>query len=301
MHIPDGFLSTPVWASLGAVSLPTVGVLARKAQGVGDQGRAPLLGVMGAFVFAAQMVNFPIAAGTSSHLLGGALLACSVGPAAGVVVMTAVLAIQAFVFQDGGILSLGANIFNLAIAGVLTAYLPYYFWGAGRYRKVAIFAGAALSVLVSAGLAMLQILISGVPIALPLVRLSAGLFLASALIEGFITLAILQAIERINPQWVQRPGRAGNRVLTAVTVTAVILSCAGFIVASNHPDTLETFAAQLGLSSVAAPVLSPLADYKLATIQSSDLAQASAGLIGLMMVYFVCVLVARFISQRGST
>src|SRR6185436_8744187 len=78
MHIPDGFLSTPVWASLGAVSLPTVGVLARKAQGLEEHGRAPLLGVMGAFVFAAQMVNFPIAAGTSSHLLGGALLACSV-------------------------------------------------------------------------------------------------------------------------------------------------------------------------------------------------------------------------------
>jgi cobalt/nickel transport system permease protein len=301
MHIPDGFLSTPVWASLGAVSLPTVGVLARKAQGLEEHGRAPLLGVMGAFVFAAQMVNFPVAAGTSSHLLGGALLACSVGPAAGVVVMTAVLAIQAFVFQDGGILALGANIFNLAIAGVLSAYLPYYFWGAGRYRKAAIFSGAVLSVLVSAGLALLQILMSGVPIAMPLVRLSAGLFVVSALIEGFITLAILQAIERINPQWIQRPARANNRVLTAVAVMALILSCAGFVVASNRPDTLEAFAEQLGLSSAAAPMLSPLADYKLATIQSSDLAQASAGLIGLTMVYFVCVLVGRYISQRRST
>jgi len=158
-----------------------------------------------------------------------------------------------------------------------------------------------LSVLVSAGLALLQILISGVPIAMPLVRLSAGLFVVSALIEGFITLAILQAIERINPQWIQRPGRASNRVLTAVAVMAIILSCAGFVVASNRPDTLEAFAEQLGLSSAVAPVLSPLADYKLATIQSSDLAQASAGLIGLTMVYFVCVLVGRYISQRRST
>src|SRR3954453_7377516 len=110
MHIPDGVLSTPVWACLGAVSLPTVGILARRAKGDDDHGRAPLLGVMGAFVFAAQMVNFPIAAGSSSHLLGASLLACSVGPVAAVIVMTAVLAIQAFVFQDGGILALGANI-----------------------------------------------------------------------------------------------------------------------------------------------------------------------------------------------
>src|SRR5919112_793343 len=142
MHIPDGFLSTPVWASLGVVSFPAVGVLARKAQAEHADTRAPLLGVMGAFVFAAQMVNFPVAAGASSHLLGGALLACSLGPAAGVIVMTAVLAIQAFVFQDGGILALGANVFNLAIAGVLTAYVPYLLAPSVGLRSAAMFLGA---------------------------------------------------------------------------------------------------------------------------------------------------------------
>lgn len=300
MHIPDGFLSTPVWASLGAVSLPTVGMLARKAQGKPEHSRAPLLGVMGAFVFAAQMVNFPIAAGTSSHLLGGALLACSIGPAAGVVVMTAVLAIQAFVFQDGGILALGANIFNLAIAGVLAAYVPYYFWGNTRYRRAAIFAGAFLSVLASGGLALSQILLSGIPVAMPLVQLSVGLFVVSALIEGFITVAILQAVEKINPEWVQRPGQPGNRVLSAVAVASLVLASAGFAVASNHPDALEAVAERLGLTSVSPAAASPLADYRLSSLQSSDLAQAAAGLIGLAIVYFACVLLGRFISRRRS-
>ncbi len=90
--------------------------------------KIPLLGVMGAFVFAAQMINFPVGPGTSGHLVGGALLTIALGPAAASIVMTAILAIQALVFQDGGILALGANIFNMAIAGVLAAYLPYRLW-----------------------------------------------------------------------------------------------------------------------------------------------------------------------------
>ena len=103
MHIPDGFLSTPVWAALDVVSLPAVGWFARRARAADTESRAPLLGVLGAFVFAAQMINFPIAPGTSAHLLGGALLSCTLGPSAAVVVMTAVLAIQSLVFQDGGL------------------------------------------------------------------------------------------------------------------------------------------------------------------------------------------------------
>src|SRR5437016_1982259 len=128
MHIPDGFLRPPVWATLDAVALPAVGVLARRAQRDPDTSRIPLLGVMGAFVFAAQMINFPVGLGTSGHLVGGALLAILLGPAPAAIVLTAILVIQAFVFQDGGILALGANICNMAIAGVAAGYLPYRFW-----------------------------------------------------------------------------------------------------------------------------------------------------------------------------
>src|SRR3989454_11632567 len=119
MHIPDGFLSAPVWATLDLAAIPAVGYLARRAQRGLGQTRVPLLGVMGAFVFAAQMINFPVGMGTTGHLVGGALLAFTLGPAAAAVVMSAILAIQALVFQDGGILALGSNIVNMAIVGVL--------------------------------------------------------------------------------------------------------------------------------------------------------------------------------------
>jgi cobalt/nickel transport system permease protein len=299
MHIPDGFLSTPVWASLGAISFPTVGVLARRAQTSENGNRAPLLGVLGAFVFAAQMINFPIAAGTSSHLLGGALLACSLGPAAGVVVMTAVLAIQALVFQDGGLLALGANVFNLAIAGVLSAYLPYYFFGSGRFRKHAIFAGAVLSVGVSGFLALSQILLSGVPVATPLLRLSAGLFAVSAIVEGFITIAVVSAIERINPDWVKQPEIGKNRALTALGGVSIVLACAGFAIASGRPDALETVAAHLGLASREL-LQSPLAQYHFSSAGSDALAKGAAGLIGLVVVYFACLWLGRLAERRGS-
>ena len=134
MHIPDGFLSLPVWATLDVVSVPAVAYVAKRAQResqrneLGDR-QIPLLGVMGAFVFAAQMINFPVGLGTSGHLVGGALMAIVLGPSAACVVMTAILAMQAFVFQDGGIMALGANVMNMAIVGVLAGYLPYRMWG----------------------------------------------------------------------------------------------------------------------------------------------------------------------------
>src|ERR1700752_3732062 len=126
MHIPDGFLATPVWATLDVTAAPVVGYLARRAQRGIEQSKVPLLGVLGAFVFAAQMINFPVGPGTTGHLVGGALLAFTLGPAPASIVMVAILAIQALVFQDGGVLALGANITNMAVMGVLAGYLPFH-------------------------------------------------------------------------------------------------------------------------------------------------------------------------------
>ena len=135
MHIPDNFLSTPVWATLDAVSVPAVGLMVKRASRELEDTRIPLLGVMGAFVFAAQMINFPVGPGTSGHLVGGALLACALGPAPAVLVMTTIIAIQAFVFQDGGVLALGANVFNMAVVGVVAGYWPFHVWGANAAQS----------------------------------------------------------------------------------------------------------------------------------------------------------------------
>src|SRR3977135_32077 len=156
MHIPDGFLSPPVWAALDITAVPVAGYMVRRAQREFEEKKVPLLGVMGAFVFAAQMINFPVGGATSGHLVGAALLSFTLGPAAASVVMIAILAIQSLVFQDGGILALGANVLNMAVAGVIAGSLPFHFWGSGRWRKAAIFCGGAASVLVAAAMAIAE-------------------------------------------------------------------------------------------------------------------------------------------------
>ena len=300
MHIPDGFLAPPVWITLDLVCLPTIGWMARQARRDTDDRKIPLLGVMGAFVFAAQMIDFPVGLGTSGHLVGGALLAVALGPAAACIVLTAILAIQAFVFQDGGIVVLGANVFNMAIAGVLAGYLPSRLWGS-RWRSVALVAGGALSVLVSACLALAELLISGVRMPGQLLFISMGLFLANALIEGAITLAAVRAIERLNPRWVQNPAQAGSRALGAVAVAAVLLAVVGILAASAAPDGIGHLAVRLGLVEQPPVWLhAPLADYQLPGLESAWLRKASAGLVGIALIYALCLIAGRFLSRPRS-
>lgn len=299
MHIPDGYLSTPVWASLNLVSVPAVGWMARRARLETDESRLPLLGVMGAFVFAAQMVNFPVGVGTSGHLLGSALLAMTLGPAAASIVMTAILFIQALVFQDGGVLALGANVFNMAILGVLGGYLPYQLLGQGRWRRVAIFAGGALSVLIGACLAFAQLLASGVAMPRGLVVASLVLFLVTAAIEGAATLAVFEAIERLNPRWVQPPGRR-NRAVELLALLALILGLAGAVWASSSPDVLESFAEKAGIAGQATSLLkTPFGDYEWSGVETVWLRKSSAGLVGLVIIYFLCVAGGRWLRRRA--
>jgi cobalt/nickel transport system permease protein len=302
MHIPDGFLATPVWATLDVAAAPAVGYLARRAQQGLEQSKVPLLGVMGAFVFAAQMINFPVGIGTSGHLVGAALLAYTLGPAAAGVVLTAILAVQALVFQDGGVLALGANVINMAIAGMLAGYLPMYLWGAGRRRRGAIFLGGFLSVLTSAVLALSELLLSGVAMPAAVLRISLGLFAISALLEGAITLAIVEALESINPDFVRQPQRSGGRALMGAGLAAIFLAVVGVAFASTHPDGIWRLADMTGIAPHAKALFAaPLADYQLGVLPSAWLRKAGAGLAGLGLIYGACVLCGRLLArQRGA-
>jgi cobalt/nickel transport system permease protein len=294
VHIPDGFLSTPVWAALDAAAAPIVGYAVRVAQRGFDDSRVPLLGVMGAFVFAAQMINFPVGVGTSGHLVGGALLACTLGPAAASVVMSAILTIQALVFQDGGLLALGANVINMAIVGVLAGYLPYHLWGRGRRRRTAIFAGGALSVVISALMALAELLISGVRMPASVLGVSLALFVVSALIEGAITMTVMGALEAIQPNFVRQPAAGGRYALVAAGLAAVLLAAGGVVFASTAPDGIEQLARQTGISGHARTLIStPFKDYEASWLGSGWPAQAGAGLVGLALVGGVCVLIGR--------
>ena len=302
VHIPDGFLSTPVWAAMDVAAVPAVGALVRRAQRGLDESRVPLLGVMGAFVFAAQMINFPVGIGTSGHLVGAALLAITLGPAAATVVMTAILAIQALVFQDGGILALGANVSNMAVAGTLAGYLPFHFWGAGRWRKASIFLGGLLSVLVSAVLALAQLLISGVTMPASVLGLSVGLFAVSAALEGAITLAVVQALETINPGFVRKPESRAALAVGTLACVAVLLAAVGVLFASAKPDGIEQLAESTGIAAHAkALITTPLADYETGFFASPWLRKATAGLAGLALIYGACVLFGRVVSRNRST
>jgi cobalt/nickel transport system permease protein len=305
VHIPDGFLSVPVWAALDAAAIPAVTMAARRAQNDLETpagSRIPLLGVMGAFVFAAQMINFPVGLGTSGHLVGGALLAIAVGPAAASVVLTAILVLQAFVFQDGGIIALGANTVNMAVAGVLAGYLPYRVWGQGssneNRRSAAMFAGGLLSVMVSGSLALTELLISGVPVPQKLVWLSLVVFLISGALEGAITVTVVHAIEKLNPTWVRSAPVMGSRAVAGFMLAVGALVLAGAGVASAMPDAIQRLAMQSGIS--AAPVWSnsPLAEYQFVGVGSEWARKASAGIIGLMLIFGVCVLIGRMITRR---
>jgi cobalt/nickel transport system permease protein len=294
MHIPDGFLSIPVWGAMDVLALPSIAWIARRAQREFDHHKIPLMGVMGAFVFAAQMINFPVGIGTSGHLVGGALLSFTLGPAAASIVMTAILATQALIFQDGGLLALGANVFNMAIAGVLAGYLP---WALLRGGKAGVFLGGMFSLLASAALALFELLRSGVRMPPAVLTVSIGLFIVSAIAEGAITLAIVQALEVIQPGLLRRPQAVSGRVTVALVTASVSFAGLGVLLASSSPDGIQKLARDTGITShVASLLVSPLADYRLHVFSSPLLARSIAGLIGLLVVYLLCLAVRRVLT-----
>jgi cobalamin biosynthesis protein CbiM len=125
MHIPDGFIDLPTSAVVGLLAVGGTAIALKKAKNELDDRTAPLAGLTAVFIFAVQMLNFPVAAGTSGHLLGGALATVLVGPYAASLALTVVLGIQALLFADGGLSALGLNIFNMSILGVATSYLVF--------------------------------------------------------------------------------------------------------------------------------------------------------------------------------
>jgi len=125
MHIPDGFIDGPTSAVAVTAAVGTVAVAARRCRDELDERQVPLAAVTAAFIFAVQMLNFPVANGTSGHLLGGVLAAVLVGPWAGAICISVVLAVQAFVFADGGLSALGLNIVNMALVGCIGGYAVY--------------------------------------------------------------------------------------------------------------------------------------------------------------------------------
>lgn len=202
MHLPDGFLSPPVWASLDALALLTLGACVMRARRTLPEEAVPRMGMLGAFIFAAQLVNVPVAAGTSGHLLGGVLVASMLGPAAATLVMASVFVIQCLLFQDGGILALGANIVNMGLSGTIGGYLLLRLLlgvVGHRRRDVAIFAAAWFTVVGTAAGVAVELALSGtVPLWSSLVAM-VGVHAVIGLVEGTVTVAVIRFVARTRP------------------------------------------------------------------------------------------------------
>jgi len=207
MHIPDGFLSPPVFISGWVISLGVLSYAQKKTREYLKDKMVPLMGVMAAFIFAAQMLNFPVLGGTSGHLLGGVLAAVTLGPYAGAIVLSLVLFVQCLIFQDGGLSALGANIFNMAIAGTILSYYLYILLRKIIPRLVAIFLASWLSVVIASFFCALELALSGTS---PFkVALTAMLFVHFfiGIGEAMITVLVLSFIFKVRPDLIYTGGK----------------------------------------------------------------------------------------------
>lgn len=205
MHLPDGFISPPVAVVTGLASVAAVAVsLTRCRQAYGIR-QAPVLGLTTAFVFAAQMVNFPVAGGTSGHLLGGTLAAVVLkSPWAGTLCITTVLIIQAVLFADGGITALGANALNMAVIGVwvgwgLTQVLHRILGGAKARLPLAAGIAAGISVVAAAIACAIELVLSGTAPANLVLPAMSGIHVLIGIGEGLITGGILTYLQKTQP------------------------------------------------------------------------------------------------------
>lgn len=297
MHLPDGFLDVKTTALTAGLAGAGLGAALRQVKRGLSPRETPMLGLAAAFVFAAQMINFPVVAGTSGHLVGGVLAAVLLGPAAAVVVMACVMIVQCLMFNDGGLLALGANLFNMGLVNVWGGYFIFRLLRlspAGRSERGAIFAaavaawfGAVLAALACAG-EMAFSRTAPWSVAFPAMT---NIHLLTGLGEGLITALILAGVVRARPEWLSGAGAAPGAGYGSLVAYGLLVSLglALFVApfACPWPDGLESVARALGFDQRAAPPLlaSPLAEYRLPFIGSAVTATALAGVLGSLVAF----------------
>src|SRR4030067_517754 len=203
MHIPDGFIDLKTAVTTGAISAGGVAASIYKIKKIFKAKTIVLMGMMAALIFALQMINFTIPGGTSGHLVGGALVAITLGPYAGVLVLTVVLVVQALVFMDGGVIAIGSNVFNMAICGVLGAFLIYMLLKKISKSKVMFYTAAAIaswfSVVFASFFAALELGVSGTYAMGVTLKAMVLVHMIIGVGEALITTAIIVFIDRVRP------------------------------------------------------------------------------------------------------
>jgi len=304
MHIPDGFLSLIVSIICWAASASIISLAISKTNKVLGEKQIPLMGVMAAFIFAAQMINFPVAGGTSGHLLGGALAAIVLGPWAGMLVMTSVIAVQGLLFQDGGLVVMGANILNM---GLVTAAVGYGLYRSASTQSNNIKLGVAgvaawLSVMAGALLTSFELWLSGTSHLQVVIPAMLGVHALIGLGEALITVSALAFILRTRPDLLGDDSESAKGsggwawVGGLITLAVVFLSP----LASTDPDGLERVATDMGFINAgqSAPY-SIIPDYTLPFLGQTAFSTIMAGVIGVFVVGAVVMLVGRGMKAKA--
>ena len=309
MHIPDGFLSARVALGYAALSSLALGLACFRLRAQRERGASALLGVSAAFVFAAQLVNFPVAAGTSGHLVGSALAGALLGFPGALLVMSAVIIMQCLVFADGGVFALGANVFNMGVVGCVVGFCCYrLLCGAtpSPTRRVASVAFAGWCATIASAVSCAgQLSLSGTARLSVVLPAMLGIHALIGVGEAVISSLIVASVLRFRAELLEdsRPFEAGARPRATAVYAGLGLSVAVAALlapfADRAPDGFSRVAQALGLgSSAPLPFRAPLSEYEVPGVVSGVFATVLAGCFGTLLLFGLCWLLARVLVPR---
>ena len=331
MHMQNELLSPPVAAVTFAVASLGIGFICKKAQKLITHDKLALMGILGAFIFAGQMINFPLPLlpGTSGHLTGAVLLAILLGPWAASVVMSSVIIVQCLIFQDGGIMAIGCNLINMAIVPSFVGYAVYKLFAHNRKTNtLAMMLACVITVIFSSALVPLQAALSGV-LAVPLKTFMLTMITVHSIIgiiEGVITVAVVSYLKQVSPEIFSTITESSKPLVTkkpyiAIAALTLITAAVFSLFASSLPDGLEWSYSERPTQPEFSPMiennhpavtkaehiqaqLSPLPDYSIRTSDSSIKASAGwtsfAGVTGSIITMAVIWLCGRLIQKKES-
>jgi len=301
MHLPDGFLSVPVSLLLWVISIVVIGIALRKTSRQLGEKEIPLMGILAAAIFAGQMLNFSVTGGTSGHLLGAALATILLGPWAAILVMTSVVSIQALLFQDGGLIVMGANLFNMAIVGVFVSYAVItIFKKLLKNDRTSLFVGGSFSAWFSiffASLACaLELALSGTSPANIAIPAMAAIHALIGIGEALITLGAVSFIFAARKDLL-KAGISENATIKGILIGGGLITLVLAVLsplASSHPDGLEWVAEKQGFLTVARDSLYNLIpDYLMPGLTNEAAATIIAGILGAAVVFVLAIGVAQ--------
>jgi cobalt/nickel transport system permease protein len=321
VHVPDGFID--LTTSAGAAVAAAGGVTASVRAGAKrlSERQIPFAGLAAAFIFALQMLNFPVAAGTSGHLLGGALAAILLGPAMGVTVVTVVVVVQALLFADGGISALGVNVLNMAVITAIVGWAVFRAVSAVLPKRtvslgIAVMVASWASVVASSIGFVAEYALGGRG-GIDLGTVFGAMVGVHALIgigEGLISVAVVGAVWAVRPDLVAGARRAGypegsfeapgKGAIGGFVAGGIALAIALVVfvapLASGDPDGLERVAIDSGIAQDAEDhaIGGPLADYSIEGLGSESLSTAASGTIGLIVTFAVGVIAVGVVRRR---